>query len=232
MARFRNARGATGGKNDRAAVRRTLAIFRNGDSPLPSARFRTNSGLAKVFAPEFSAGDISSIIKIYCSYDFFKSPVALPVRTLQRGGMLAFVDAIRMPRAALCGQAADRRIPLSAIFAGVLRFFISFIKFMLAFVNAIRMARAALRRQRRHTRKPLSAVLAIVVRHFPFPFLLFMIVAGSTAERRVAPYKAKSVPSRFASGHPTEKAFRGQSIFEWGVQNYAAPPPMTSSAEQ
>ena len=52
-----------------------------------------------------------------------------------------------------------------------------------------------------------------------------MIVADSTLERRATPYKAKSVPSRFASGHPTEKAFRGQSIFEWGVQNYTAPSP-------
>ena len=46
--RFRNARGATGGKNDRAAERRSLTIFRNGDSPLPSARYRTNHGLAKM----------------------------------------------------------------------------------------------------------------------------------------------------------------------------------------
>ena len=182
--RFRNARGATGGKNDRAAERRSLTVFQNGDSPLPSARYRTNYGLAKV----------SPFLKgIKDSYCWFVPSYS------QRGRMLAFAGAVRMTRTTLRRHTVDRAELLPAVLAGVLRFFVALVKFVSSLSGTVRMARTTLRRKTGYRRKTLSAMLAIKVRHFPFPFLLPLIVADSTAERRVAPYKAKVVPSRFVS---------------------------------
>ena len=132
-----------------------LTIFRNGDSPLPSARCRTNYGLAKV----------SSFLRNQILILLDRAHIS------QRRGMSALVVAVRVTRTGLRGQTADRRKLRPAVFAGVLRFFISLVKFVPAAMVAIRVTRTSLGRETVDRREPLSAVLAIVVRHFPFPFL-------------------------------------------------------------
>ena len=102
--------------------------------------------------------------------------------------MFALAGAVRMPGAALAGHEVDRRETTPAVFAGVLRLFAAFVKFVPPLPRTVRMPWTHLPGEEVHTREPLSAVFAIKVRHFPFPFLLFMIVADSPLERRVAQY--------------------------------------------
>lgn len=100
--------------------------------------------------------------------------------------MASFAVSVRMTRAGGAGQRSDGAGPLSAVFAGVFRGFVSFVQSVSALADSIGVTRTGGAGQGLDARKSVSAVFAVELRHDErFLFVVVVEIGGIAAAKRL-----------------------------------------------